>query len=505
MKERSIALERRATKPETALAGSGRATWPLRLYPFLFSLYPVLSLYLRNIHEVRPTQALWALLTALAIALAGWLGTRLVSRCQDRRRLLLFLFLALFHLYGLFHERVEPWLPGSGSLLCAYALAFVLPGGAWLLFSRAALKCRRQTLAALNRFLGIMVLCLFGWNLAGVLLHHAKAVLRPEGGLSARRALPAAPPSGLPDIYLIILDEFAAPEAAKALFDHDASSLVSSLRQKGFFVAQDSRAPFMHTEQALASYLNLGERGGGRDPHARIRRNVVVSFLKDRGYRIIEFPVAPAMFLEDADERHYYSLLRVSVFFDDFYRTLFARSLLRILADLWTRRAPDSARYYRERVLQVFAKLPEVARSPGPKFVFVHLYCPHEPFVFDAQGGPVARDHFWDHADRRYYRQQYAFVSSRIAETVSAILADATRPPVIVLQSDHGYRGSLGRKKWGRAVSERDATRVFNALFLPGVPSDSLDPALSPPNNFRLVFNLYFGADYPLFPAAEAR
>jgi hypothetical protein len=498
MKEASGTPGLCGTEPRPPRPGRFAGARPSRLYPFLFGLYPALSLYLRNIREVPPTQALWALLAALVISLAGWFATRLACRCRERRLLLLFLFLLLFHLYGLFYQRVEGLLPRTGTLLAAHALAFIVPGGAWLLLSRGALRIRPQALAALNRFLGIAVICLVGWNLAGVLLHHGQSLLRRESGRSAGRALAAGPSSRLPDIYLIILDEFAAPEAALTLFDHDASPLVDSLRQKGFFVAQGSRAPFRQTERALASYLNLGEGDAGRDPYAMIRRNAAVAFLKQRGYRIIEFPAAPALFLEGVDQRHYYSLTGVSVFFDDYYRALFERSLLRFLPERWARRAPDSARYYRERVRQVFAKLPKVAAGAGPKFVFVHLYSPHEPFVFDARGGPVPSDHFWDHADRRYYRQQYAYVSSRIEETAAAILAVSPRPPVIILQSDHGYRGSLGRKKWLRLVDERDATRVFNALFLPGVRTAALDPALSPLNNLRLVFNAYFGTRLPL-------
>lgn len=476
----------------------GGAAWLVRLYPFLFGLVPALSLYLRNIREVGPAQVLWALLVSLGISLAGWLGTRLATGSREKRILLLFLFLVFFHLYGLFHERIAGLLPDEGSLLPAYGLTFLLLGGPWLLLSRAALKGRRPASEALNRVLGIAVLCLIAWNLGGILLHHGGSILGPKGGKEAERPPAVVASSRSPDIYLFILDEFAAIEAARTLFDYDNSALAGSLRQMGFFVAENSRAPFLKTELALASYLNPGAPDAGSDPFARVRRNAAASFLKDRGYRIIEFPAAPAWFMEEADERHYYSLTGVSIFFDDYYRVLFERSLLRFLPDMWRQRAPDSARYYRERVLQVFEELPRAVKSPGPKLVFVHLLCPHEPFVFNARGGAVPGDHLWDHADPRYYRQQYVFVSSKIVETAAMILANSLRPPVIVLQSDHGYRGSLGRKKWIRKISERDATRVFNALFLPGVPPESLDPALSPLRNVPLIFNTYFGTHFPL-------
>jgi hypothetical protein len=259
------------------------------------------------------------------------------------------------------------------------------------------------------------------------------------------------------------------------------------------------------TEPAIADILNLGEWPAGADPFSLVRRNAVASFLKRRGYRIIEFPVLPALFMEDADLRFHYPLSRASIFFDDFYRTLFEATLLRVLPDVWKSRKTGFSRFYRERVLHVFERLPRLVVSPGPKFVFIHVYCPHEPFVFDARGGPVDDAHAWDHADRRFYVGQYRFISGKIAETAARILEDSARPPVIIIQSDHGYRGPLRRGAGGDPVPRDEMVRVFNALHLPGVDQNRIDASLAPANNFRLVFNLYFGTRYPLLKGPAGR
>jgi hypothetical protein len=466
-------------------------------YPFLFSLYPVLFLYARNIREVPWTQALLAAAVSLGMAIVLWPCTRLFSSQAQKRGLLLFLFLLLFHTYGLYYGLVADWLPRGLPLPAAHALAFVVPGGACALLMLAALRARVD-LAALHCLMTAVVLCLIVWNLAGILVHHGRSLCW-QAGRHARQKSPAAEVrNGGPDIYCLILDEFAAPESVRSLFGYDNSAFCNRLRQMGFFVARDSRSPFLETERALASLLNPNGDNGRGDPFQRIRANGVAAFLKERGYRIIEFPVARSMFMEAADQRHYYSLERISIFFNDFFRMLFERSLLRILPEVWSREGPDASRYYRERVLQVFEKLPEVMKITAPKFVFVHLYCPHEPFIFNARGGPASADHFWDHADPNAYLQQYIFISAKILETASAILAGSPRPPVIIIQSDHGYRGSRGRKKWQRRVEPAESTRVFNALYLPGVSAAAIAPSLSPLNNFRLVFNLYFATAYPL-------
>ena len=41
---------------------------------------------------------------------------------------------------------------------------------------------------------------------------------------------------------------------------------------------------------------------------------------------------------------------------------------------------------------------------------------------------------------------------------------------------------------------------ILNAYYLPGNGGNSLYPAISPVNTFRVVFNAYFGGRFPLLP-----
>jgi len=466
------------------------------LYPFLFSLYPVLFLYLRNIREVALIQALWAAAASLGIAGAGWFLTRLFSGHHEKRALILFLFLLLFHFYGLYYALVEGWL-FELTPIAAHALAFTLPGAAWIFLTCRVCRSQRS-MAALGRALSAAVLLLLAWNSAGICIHHARLFFSPQRVKQAQNQILPATPSARPDIYCFVLDEFAAPEALLNRFGYDNPDFADGLRRMGFFVAEQSRSRFALTEPAIAAILNLGETAGGEDPFLRVRRNFVAAFLKGRGYRVVDFASQRSLFMDAADRRHYYRLARASIFFDDFYRSLFERSLLRLLPDHWRRRKTDLTRYYRERILRVFSELPAEVKSPGPKFVFVHLFSPHEPFVFAADGGPVAAGNIWNHADPGYYLGQYAYISRRMREAAAMILRDSPAPPVILIQSDHGYRGSRRPGQGARAISPGEMRHVFNALYLPGVVRAAIDRALSPENNFRLVFNSYFGTSYPL-------
>ena len=55
---------------------------------------------------------------------------------------------------------------------------------------------------------------------------------------------------------------------------------------------------------------------------------------------------------------------------------------------------------------------------------------------------------------------------------------------------------------WEEATPEqlREKTRVLNAYCFPGVDTSVLYPSISPVNSFRVLFNLYFGADFEHLP-----
>ncbi len=153
----------------------------------------------------------------------------------------------------------------------------------------------------------------------------------------------------------------------------------------------------------------------------------------------------------------------------------------------------------RDQILYALETLEGVVSISGPKFVFVHFVVPHPPFVFGPNGEFVIRntpltlnydleDREWD----RYvpgYRGQVIYLNNRFEAILEAILEESPRPPIIVLQSDHGIT---------RVASARERVAILNAYHLPGEGNESLYPSISPVNTFRVIFNSYFGGSFDL-------
>jgi hypothetical protein len=94
----------------------------------------------------------------------------------------------------------------------------------------------------------------------------------------------------------------------------------------------------------------------------------------------------------------------------------------------------------------------------------------------------------------RGYRAQARFLGRRVAETVAEILAASPRPPILVIQGDHGPNSH-----WpGMDPAER--LPILNALYLPGGGAARLYPEISPVNTFRVILASYFGEPLELLP-----
>jgi len=477
---------------ERMTSGFGR-----HLHVFLFALYPILLLYQQNLGEAAWARTIHPILVALALALLLWLGLGFLLADRDKRAVAAIVILLAAWYYKLILDllaaALEPLLPGSVPLF-AHALLVASVAAALFFIRRSS-----RSFTNASRILRAITFILVAWSLGAIILHHARGI----GGRQDRQPLrtneftPLPSAAAKPDIYCIFLDEFASLESVRTLFGLDQSRFAARLRGSGFFIAEKSRGLHLETPAAIASVLNMENVPARGNATSLVQRNKVARFLKENGYAIYDFPYLDLAAQDLAQEHVALPLTDRSIFFDDFTKALFDMSVLYALSRNWQMDEGQYLSYVRHQVLYVFEQLPAIARRPGPKFVLVHLYSPHVPFVFNRDGGAVPPEHSLDYSQRKYYLEQYLYISRRAAGMAEAILRESSTPPIILLMSDHGYRGSF-RKPLLHVVPLAEKRKVFLAMHLPGYPASQLDPALAPVNVFRMIFNHYFGQNLPL-------
>jgi hypothetical protein len=351
-------------------------------------------------------------------------------------------------------------------------------------------------------------------SVAQILSVKAPAATRP-----VRTATPLArlsPPTGQsPDIYYIILDGYARPDVMKALFGLDTSGFIEHLERKGFYIAGNSTANYVQTPLCLscslnATYLDELVKGLDNDQTALsdlIGKNDVLSTLRPLGYQFVTFATGfePT---EHSDADRYLSPRARTT---EFERMVIDMTPARII---WPNPHQMNPFYLaRERINYVLDHLPDVARDPRHTFTFAHVLCPHPPIVFGENGEDVSRDQEtfmlnfpkangrFPRADefRRAYRDQAAYITRRIQETIDRLLAASPEPPIIIVQSDHGSELELDVYNVEN-TNHHERMSILNAYYFPGGRYEGLYDSISPVNSFRVLLNTFFAAGLPLQP-----
>jgi hypothetical protein len=152
----------------------------------------------------------------------------------------------------------------------------------------------------------------------------------------------------------------------------------------------------------------------------------------------------------------------------------------------------------RSMVLYTVNQVSKLTDIPTPKFVYIHLLLPHSPFLFNSECKSLDPQYYMDY---RSYLGNYICATSMATKLVESIFAssDPERPPVIILQSDHGARN--GTDNYTHLLQDYPSeyrSLIMNTLYLPGCDTSILTQDIKPVNTFPVVFNCYFDANIPL-------
>ncbi len=469
------------------------------VYPLLAAAYPTLYLFSRNVGYADPLDAVRPLLLTLGATVFAWMILAIVIRNRHRAAFATTVLLVVTFGYAVYsQDRIQ--------------LVTGLAGGAALLLGTAL---SRKDWIRVTPPMNVFSAALVAIAIFGIARGYAQSA---EYAVEQHPLHQTTAESAQPDIYYIIVDAYARDDILQEFYDYDNSAFTDFLRQEGFFIHPNARANYPWTVLSLASSLNFihateiaqafNLSGSSETPlWGTINNNRAMAFLLERGYETHAY-LSGALRGNMVKAQHFYRPPGAPT---EFENTLL--NLTPIPKLLWKLPIPSIFDFHRKSLVDTVEAVKRAPEIPAPKFVFVHLLCPHPPFVFGPNGEPIQPplnsfglddgsmliDEYMTLEEyRELYRNQLIYLNQLLTSMVGELRRNDP-DAVIVLQGDHG---PASQTNWFslETTNMKERFGVLNAVYLPGDHPELESAFKTPVNTFRLIFNTYFGTDFDTAP-----
>ena len=479
----------------------------IKYYPILISLFPLWFLYNYNIKYVHISTTYRSLIINLVSTLLTLIIINVIVKDGHKASLIAFVGIALFFSYGHIFLFLEQLWPAIRNLYMSvfWVLVFIL--ASWRIL-------RAKDLSGITRYLSTVALVIIGFSLYQTLNYEIARAIVNRRNMQQISTTPLQVKVGeLPDLYYIILDGHARQDVLDWKFSYSSAEFVSQLEALGFYVTDCSQANYWPTEFSLQSTFNMDYLANFLEDLDILpdvlpdwENSVVKQTFDSYNYTSIIFETRAThnrSFGEDIllsrREGAYiyeeiYPLSNLNDYEAQLIKTTWLQFWLLLLANQKDSLPDDiildvDLFAYQEHYRQTLFVLDELPRVPfiedAPKFVFVHLLVPHEPFIFS----PTGR-YEYHHSNEEFvvgYRNNTEFIDQQILMVVEKLIENSANPPIIVIQGDHGPN----------STSPELTLPILNAYYLP-MGYGSLYETITPVNTFRLIFDEYFGTNYGL-------
>jgi len=209
--------------------------------------YPVVFLYAQNVQEAIDPAEIFVPLVIYIVAtllIMGILGA--LTRAWAAAALASTLLLVQFFTYGIIWDWVGTLVLGQWVLLSAWLLIAIIG----LSFIWRFHKLADRITLPLNVVTGLALL--FNLLLIGAFVFNVRPASASTGtGVTASGQTPSS--GALRDVYWVVLEEYGSNSVLKADFNYDNSPFLDALRDRGFYIAQDSTANYLKTAPSIVS------------------------------------------------------------------------------------------------------------------------------------------------------------------------------------------------------------------------------------------------------------
>ena len=470
-------------------------------YPFIFGVLPVLLLFLDNIHEIPIEDIFIPVIISLLIVIIPWIFlVRFIGERKSAVIISLVIFLVMIFAFLrselIYHDIVEIRFIATNIILIPI---FSLIGIFSIFYIRR--KIFSSNISSILNVISITVISLIILQV-GIFYMDNDLSFQESQKLLDVSIFEASDTIQKPDVYFLLLDAYSGDITLKNDFGFDNFEFYEQLTEREFLVQKDSLSNYPNTALSMPSIMNMNyldflpKLQGEESKDLRLtqqlwKENKVMQVFHANEYQIYSF--------------HGRSGSSSDMVSENFCKYEFGLNpeLMEVLINKYlpislVRTKFLETQHYNIITCALDTMINFEKKTDEPIYVHMHISFPHQPLVFDSDGNkvdePIAADRF-DSELKDAYLQQLIFANKKTIEIVDSI-KQKNSDAIIIVMSDHGGRFGVN---WDDP-SEIDYFRALsnlNAVYFPG--KDSYFPTdISSVNIFRILFNLYFEADYEI-------
>ena len=500
-----------------------------KIHPLLVAIFPILIIYSQNIGRVEIGELFLPVIIIVGLTIGLYYFLKSILKNENKSAIIVTLILIVLfsygHIYYLLNDvMIDEFDIGKNRYLIP---AFGLALGISIFFIIRARRVFDNATSILNVISIVFIIV----AISNVALVGAEIIscdkcsnqelfyeTRDFSGYFEPHKFLISENEKLPDVYYLILDEYARNDALLEYHEFDNTEFTEFLQDKGFHVAKNSFANYPMSVQSIPATMNLqyinfladeiGSEVRNYKPlnekdYGLYANNQVIKNFKEMGYKIVTFNTF-ALHLHENSLADLTVCHRNIHFLDNrLVDTLARTTMFGYFIERWSE---DEMRQVTLCAFENFGNAGNVFDEPV--FVWAHIMTPHPPWIFGPNGeeitpgkpllitdNPEFRDSGWE--PKRQYIQQVQFANKKTIEVVENILEN-NKNVIIIIQGDHG---TAWETNW-MEPSKDDAwqrLRNFDAIYFPDEDKRvQLNDDRTLVNSFRIVFNSYFGSDYEM-------
>ncbi len=300
-----------------------------------------------------------------------------------------------------------------------------------------------------------------------------------------------------PDIYFIIFDSYTGNECLLKYWDYDNVEFINYLKKCGFHVVENARTKYNSTQISIASILNMTEytylNVGNSHKHKLLFENMAFKYIKNgeviRRLEDMNYSIVNLSLFKLSNEKRFYRIKNFSI---GTIENIWEHSLPYFIFKLMPKNYDDYFPFYYPKVnMNIYYRILDMhcGKESNPKYVYAHFNLPHNPYTFNRNGGNVVLD--GEKSEKELYLEQLIY-ATQLASNIIKNIKEKNKDAIIIIQGDHGSRILTSQKE-----CQDESYSILNAMYLPGSDSSWFWDGMQPVDTFRLIFNKYFGANYP--------